>query len=61
MKKIYAPGCGLMIYKPILAEKAMEYLNQTENTSLKKHMICCRHAANNENLMIGYLIPENAA
>lgn len=43
MEEIYAPGCGLMIYKPVLAEKTMEFLRETENTSIKKHMICCRH------------------
>lgn len=43
MKEVYAPGCALMIYKPILAEKTMEFLRETEHIRIKEHMICCRH------------------
>ena len=28
MKRVFAPGCALMIYKPQLAEKMLEFLNK---------------------------------
>lgn len=28
MKQVYAPGCALMIYKPELAKKVLEFLNE---------------------------------
>jgi len=42
MKQVYAPGCALMIYKPELAKKLLEYLNQDSN-DIPEHLICCRH------------------
>ena len=42
MKHIYAPGCALLIYKPELAQKVLEFLNKYfEN--IPEHKICCRH------------------
>jgi Fe-S oxidoreductase len=42
MKNIFAPGCALMIYKPQLAEKIHNLLN--EHIGLMDRLdICCRH------------------
>lgn len=42
MKQVYAPGCALMIYKPQLAGKILEFLNK-ELGSISNHLICCKH------------------
>lgn len=42
MKHIYAPGCALLIYKPELAKKMLEFLNTYLN-DIVEHLICCRH------------------
>lgn len=42
MKQIYAPGCALMIYKPKLANKVLEFLNK-DSGDIPEHLICCRH------------------
>ncbi len=42
MKQVYAPGCALMIYKPELAQKVLEFLN-TDNANIPEYLICCRH------------------
>ena len=42
MKKVFAPGCALLIYKPELAGKMLELL-QKDSPDLKQHTICCRH------------------
>ena len=42
MKKIYAPGCALMIYKPELAAKVNCFLN-IEFGYIPEHLACCRH------------------
>lgn len=42
MKQVYAPGCALMIYKPKLAEKVLDFLNNDLN-DITEHLICCRH------------------
>ncbi|MDR3541647.1 MAG: (Fe-S)-binding protein [Desulfosporosinus sp.] len=47
MKQIYAPGCALMIYKPELAQKILEFLNKNLN-DIPEHLICCRHEPNLE-------------
>jgi Fe-S oxidoreductase len=47
MKQVYAPGCALMIYKPELAAKILEFLNK-ELKSITGHLICCRHEPNLE-------------
>ena len=48
MKQVYAPGCALMIYKPELAQKVLEFLNKDFN-DIPEHLICCRHEPNLEN------------
>lgn len=45
MKQVYAPGCALMIYKPQLAEKVLEFLNKNLS-DVSEHLICCRHEPN---------------
>ncbi len=47
MKQVYAPGCALMIYKPQLAKKVLEFLNK-DLSNIPEHMICCRHEPNLE-------------
>jgi len=42
MKKIFAPGCALMLYKPELAIKLHELL-QNNFGSMKMLHTCCRH------------------
>lgn len=47
MKEVYAPGCALIIYKPELAEKVLEFLNE-QISVIDEHLICCRHEPNLE-------------
>jgi Fe-S oxidoreductase len=42
MKQVYAPGCALMIYKPGLAKKVLDFLNK-DFSNIPEHLICCRH------------------
>lgn len=42
MKQVYAPGCALLIYKPQLAEKVLDFLNRNLG-DIPEHRICCRH------------------
>jgi len=42
VKQVYAPGCALMIYKPELAEKVLQFLNKDQG-DITEHLICCRH------------------
>ncbi|SDF78318.1 (Fe-S)-binding protein [Sporolituus thermophilus] len=42
MKKVFAPGCALMIYKPQLGKKMFEFLNQ-DLGDIEEHLLCCRH------------------
>lgn len=42
MKQVYAPGCALVIYKPELAGKVLDFLNKDSN-GIAEHLICCRH------------------
>lgn len=48
MKQVYAPGCALMIYKPNLAKKILEFLNK-EFSSITEYFTCCRHEPDLEN------------
>lgn len=41
MEKTYAPGCALMIYKPELAKRILEFLNK-ESSHIPSYMMCCR-------------------
>ena len=42
MKRVYAPGCALMIYKPELAQKVLGALDK-DLGDIPEHSICCRH------------------
>ncbi|MEK6264688.1 MAG: (Fe-S)-binding protein [Clostridium sp.] len=48
MKKVFAPGCALMIYKPELGRKVMGFLNN-DLGNIDEHLICCRHNPNLDN------------
>lgn len=45
MKKVYAPGCALMIYKPELAQKVLQYLNISLQ-NIDQYLTCCHHQPN---------------
>jgi Fe-S oxidoreductase len=45
MKKVFAPGCALMIYKPKLEEKVLNFLND-KLEDIEEYLICCRHKPN---------------
>ncbi|SKC70263.1 (Fe-S)-binding protein [Maledivibacter halophilus] len=45
MNIVFAPGCALMIYKPLLADRLLKYLKEN-NDCKDKHLICCRHEPN---------------
>lgn len=48
MKRVFAPGCALMLYKPELSKKVLEFLNKNfENIDELK--TCCRHEPNLDN------------
>lgn len=42
MKRVFAPGCALVIYKPELARKMLDFLNR-DLGKIDEHLICCRH------------------
>jgi Fe-S oxidoreductase len=42
MPSVYAPGCALLIYRPHLAEKVLDFLN-SEQTAVAEHLTCCHH------------------
>ena len=42
MKKLFAPGCALMIYKPHLANKLFSVLNGNAG-DIEMLMTCCKH------------------
>ena len=42
MQQVYAPGCALLIYKPKLADKVLEFLNE-DLSHISEHLICCRN------------------
>lgn len=42
MNKVYSPGCALVIYKPHLARKVLQFLNNNIG-EIPEHLICCRH------------------
>jgi Fe-S oxidoreductase len=48
MRQVYAPGCALLIYKPELAKKVLEFLNK-DLGDIPEHLICCRHEPELEN------------
>ena len=42
MKRVYSPGCALMIYKPALASRLLAHLNAGEQP-VAEHLTCCHH------------------
>ena len=42
LKTAFAPGCALMLYKPELAQKTHEFLNETLG-KMDLHLTCCHH------------------
>ncbi len=42
MSHVYAPGCALMLYKPILAERLRSHLDASKAVG-PSHLTCCRH------------------
>lgn len=42
MKRVFAPGCALMIYKPHLGKKVLKVLNE-ELGNIEEHLTCCKH------------------
>ena len=42
MDRVFAPGCALMIYKPELARKVLNFL-QAAYGNVGEHLTCCRH------------------
>lgn len=42
MKRVFAPGCALLIYKPELAQRLFNLLKQSF-PDLTEHRTCCRH------------------
>lgn len=42
MKTLFAPGCGLMLYRPRLAERLLEVLRESEGP-VDMWLTCCRH------------------
>jgi Fe-S oxidoreductase len=45
MKRVFAPGCAMMIYKPHLGSKLLDFLNN-EFGNIQEHLTCCRHQPN---------------
>ncbi len=43
MQHAFAPGCALLIYKPELASRMLDWLKQ-QNPCLEEHTLCCHHA-----------------
>lgn len=42
MGQVYAPGCALLIYKPLLAKKILARFN-CAGKDTPEHLTCCRH------------------
>jgi len=53
MKKVFAPGCALMIYKPELGRKVRDFLNSDlgdiDLRYIDEYLTCCRHKPNFDN------------
>jgi Fe-S oxidoreductase len=41
-KKVYNPGCALTLYKPEIAKKVLNFLNESYE-SMEIHNVCCKH------------------
>lgn len=42
MKKVFSPGCALVIYKPELAARILAHLQQ-DSPEIEEHSLCCHH------------------
>jgi len=42
MKRVFAPGCALVLYKPDAARRLREYLD-ARHGPIGEHLTCCRH------------------
>ena len=42
MKTVFSPGCALMIYKPELGKKVLDFLHK-DLGNIDLHLTCCRH------------------
>lgn len=42
MMQVFVPGCALMIYKPELGKRMLEFLNKGSG-AIPEHLTCCRH------------------
>lgn len=42
MKRVFAPGCALLVYKPELGKKLLEFLDK-DLGDIDEHLICCHH------------------
>lgn len=42
MKRVFAPGCALMIYKPELGKRMFTFLKK-DFGGISEHLTCCRH------------------
>lgn len=49
MQQVFAPGCALIIYKPELAKRLLEFFNK-ELGNITEHLTCCHHEPNFSNV-----------
>lgn len=42
MRRVFAPGCALLIYKPELGKRMLTFLKQ-DLGAIGEHLTCCRH------------------
>jgi hypothetical protein len=42
MSTVFAPGCALLLHKPVLAERLREHLT-SRGTIVAEHLTCCHH------------------
>jgi Fe-S oxidoreductase len=42
MPQVFAPGCALLLHKPLLAERIQVFLNR-DAACVPEHLICCHH------------------
>lgn len=42
MKRVFAPGCALVLYKPELAKRMLDYLSRDFGI-VEEHFTCCHH------------------
>ncbi|NTU51679.1 MAG: (Fe-S)-binding protein, partial [Candidatus Aminicenantes bacterium] len=42
MRRVFAPGCALLLYRPDVARRLREYLD-ARHGPIGEHLICCKH------------------